>query len=159
MKAEALFWQQCSQAVTADGSVDAQRLMELVIATYRVHESDYDEIERCAETLLRENHRLRGNMSALSQAFDGQQRLFEIIFNNLPLGLSVFDADQRLTLSNIRFGQLFGLTQDDVTAGATIADLIDKMRGAEGAGAKAARRAGRHSSATATSSNIRRQGW
>ncbi|RWX18896.1 EAL domain-containing protein [Rhizobium hidalgonense] len=159
MKAEALFWQQCSQAVTADGSVDAQRLMELVIATYRVHESDYDEIERCAETLLRENHRLRGNMSALSQAFDGQQRLFEIIFNNLPLGLSVFDADQRLTLSNIRFGQLFGLTQDDVTAGATIADLIDKMRGAEGAGAKAARRAGRHSSATATSSNIRRREW
>jgi len=159
MKAEALFWQQCSQAVTADGSVDAQRLMELVIATYRVHESDYDEIERCAETLLRENHRLRGNMSALSQAFDGQQRLFDIIFNNLPLGLSVFDADQRLTLSNIRFGQLFGLTQDDVTAGATIADLIDKMRGAEGAGAKAARRAGRHSSATATSSNIRRREW
>ncbi|EJC78633.1 diguanylate cyclase (GGDEF) domain-containing protein [Rhizobium leguminosarum bv. trifolii WSM2297] len=157
MKAEALFWQQCSQAITADGSVDAHRLMELVIATYRVHENDYDEIERSAETLLRENHALRGNMSALSQAFDGQQRLFEIIFNNLPLGLSVFDADQRLTLSNIRFRQLFGLTQDDVTAGATIADLVDKMRGAEGA--KAARRAGRHSSATANSSSIRRREW
>ncbi|ACI54301.1 diguanylate cyclase/phosphodiesterase with PAS/PAC sensor(s) [Rhizobium leguminosarum bv. trifolii WSM2304] len=159
MKAEALFWQQCSQAVTADGSVDAQRLMELVIATYRVHESDYDEIERSAETLLRENHALRGNMSALSQAFDGQQRLFEIILNNLPLGLSVFDADQRLTLSNIRFGQLFGLTQADVTPGATIADLIDKMRGAEGTGSKPGRRAGRHSSAAVKSSGIRRREW
>ncbi|MBB6220802.1 putative bifunctional diguanylate cyclase/phosphodiesterase [Rhizobium leguminosarum] len=159
MKAEALFWQQCSQAVSADGSVDAQRLMELVIATYRVHESDYDEIERSAETLLRENHALRGNMSALSQAFDGQQRLFEIILNNLPLGLSVFDADQRLTLSNIRFGQLFGLTQADVTPGATIADLIDKMRGAEGTGAKPGRRAGRHSSAAVKSSGIRRREW
>ncbi|WHO72158.1 bifunctional diguanylate cyclase/phosphodiesterase [Rhizobium sp. BT03] len=157
MKAEALFWQQCSQAVTADGSVDAQRLMELVIATYRVHESDYDEIERSAETLLRENHALRGNMSALSQAFDGQQRLFEIILNNLPLGLSVFDADQRLTLSNLRFRQLFGLTQDDVIPGATIDDLIDKMRGAEGA--RASRRAGRQSSEAANSSSIRRREW
>lgn len=159
MKAEALFWQQCSQAVTADGSVDAQRLMELVIATYRVHESDYDEIGRSAETLLRDNHALRGNMSALSQAFDGQQRLFEIILNNLPLGLSVFDADQRLTLSNIRFSQLFGLTQADVTPGVTIADLIDKMRGAEGASAKLGRRAGRHSSAAVKSSGIRRREW
>ncbi|MBX5168969.1 MULTISPECIES: EAL domain-containing protein [unclassified Rhizobium] len=159
MKAEALFWKQCSQAVMADGSVDARRLMELVIATYRVHESDYDEIERSADTLLRENHALRGNISALSQAFDGQQRLFEIILNNLPLGLSVFDADQRLTLSNIRFAQLFGLTQDDVAAGATIADLTDKMRGAEGASAKPGRRVGRHSSATTKRSSIRRREW
>ncbi|MDC7743810.1 putative bifunctional diguanylate cyclase/phosphodiesterase [Rhizobium binxianense] len=159
MKAEALFWQQCSQAVTADGTVDAQRLMELVIATYRVHENDYDEIERSAETLLRENHALRGNISALSQAFDGQQRLFEIILNNLPLGLSVFDADQRLTLSNIRFGQLFGLTQDDVVVGVTITDLIGKMRGMEGTSAKHGRRTRRHSAVTVKSSGIRRREW
>ncbi|MGO7209726.1 putative bifunctional diguanylate cyclase/phosphodiesterase [Rhizobium ruizarguesonis] len=159
MKAEALFWRQCTEAVTADGSIDAQRLMDLVIATYRVHESDYDEIERSAETLLRENHALRGNISALSQAFDGQKKLFEIILNNLPLGLSVFDADQRLTLSNIFFRQLFDLTEEDVTAGATIADLTAKMRGTENATAKPGRRTGRHSSATARSSRIRRREW
>ncbi|MBY5401744.1 putative bifunctional diguanylate cyclase/phosphodiesterase [Rhizobium leguminosarum] len=159
MKAEALFWQQCTQAVTDDGSIDAQRLMDLVIATYRVHESDYDEIERSAETLLRENHALRGNILALSQAFDGQTKLFEIILNNLPLGLSVFDADQRLTLSNIRFRQLFGLTEDDVTAGATIADLTAKMRGRESADAKLRRRSGRQSSATARRGSIRRREW
>ncbi|MBB4444008.1 MULTISPECIES: putative bifunctional diguanylate cyclase/phosphodiesterase [Rhizobium] len=157
MKAEALFWQQCTQAVTDDGSIDAQRLMDLVIATYRVHESNYDEIERSVETLLRENHVLRGNVSALTQAFDGQKKLFEIILNNLPLGLSVFDADQRLTLSNIRFRQLFGLTQEDLTAGATITDLTAKMRGRENA--KPGRRTGRHSSATARSSSLRRREW
>ncbi|MBY5815183.1 putative bifunctional diguanylate cyclase/phosphodiesterase [Rhizobium leguminosarum] len=157
MKAEALFWQQCTQAVTDDGSIDAQRLMDLVIATYRVHESNYDEIERSVETLLRENHVLRGNMSALSQAFDGQKKLFEIILNNLPLGLSVFDADQRLTLSNTRFRQLFGLTQKDLSAGATIADLTAKMRGTEST--KPGRRTGRHSAATARSSSLRRREW
>ncbi|TCA37120.1 EAL domain-containing protein [Rhizobium leguminosarum bv. viciae] len=159
MKAEALFWRQCTEAVTADGSIDAQRLMDLVIATYRVHESDYDEIERNVETLLRENHVLRGNILALSQAFDGQKKLFEIILNNLPLGLSVFDADQRLTLSNIRFRQLFDLTDEDVIAGATITDLTAKMRGTESASAKPGRRTGRHSSATARSSRIRRREW
>ncbi|MBY5545521.1 EAL domain-containing protein [Rhizobium leguminosarum] len=157
MKAEALFWQQCTQAITDDGSIDAQRLMDLVIATYRVHESNYDEIERNVETLLRENHVLRGNMSALGQAFDGQKKLFEIILNNLPLGLSVFDADQRLTLSNTRFRRLFGLTQEDLTAGATIADLTAKMRGTEST--KPGRRTGRHSSATARSSSLRRREW
>ena len=159
MKAEALFWRQCTEAVTADGSIDAQRLMDLVIATYRVHESDYDEIERSAETLLRENHALRGNISALSQAFDGQKKLFEVILNNLPLGLSVFDADQRLTLSNIRFRQLFDLTDEDVIAGATIADLTAKMRGTESASTKPGRRTGRHSSATARSNSLRRREW
>ncbi|NKM27593.1 putative bifunctional diguanylate cyclase/phosphodiesterase [Rhizobium laguerreae] len=157
MKAEALFWQQCTQAVTDDGSIDAQRLMDLVIATYRVHESNYDEIERSVETLLRENHVLRGNMSALSQAFDGQKKLFEIILDNLPLGLSVFDADQRLTLSNTRFRQLFGLTQKDLSAGATIADLTAKMRGTEST--KPGRQTGRHSAATARSSSLRRREW
>ncbi|CAN7274182.1 putative bifunctional diguanylate cyclase/phosphodiesterase [Rhizobium leguminosarum] len=159
MKAEALFWQQCTQAVTDDGSIDAQRLMDLVIATYRVHESNYDEIERSVETLLRENDVLRGNISALSQAFDGQKKLFEIILNNLPLGLSVFDADQRLTLSNTRFRQLFDLTEEDVTAGATIADLTAKMRGTENATAEPGRRTGRHSSASARSSRLRRREW
>ena len=159
MKAEALFWRQCTEAVTADGSIDAQRLMDLVIATYRVHESDYDEIERSAETLLRENHALRGNISALSQAFDGQKKLFEVILNNLPLGLSVFDADQRLTLSNIRFRQLFDLTDEDVIAGATIADLTAKMRGTESVSTKPGRRTERHSSATARSNSLRRREW
>ncbi|MBY5412864.1 EAL domain-containing protein [Rhizobium leguminosarum] len=159
MKAEALFWQQCTQAVTDDGSIDAQRLMDLVIATYRVHESNYDEIERSVETLLRENDVLRGNISALSQAFDGQKKLFEIILNNLPLGLSVFDADQRLTLSNTRFRQLFDLTEEDVTAGATIADLTAKMHGTENATVEPGRRTGRHSSASARSSRLRRREW
>ena len=159
MKADALFWQQCTQAVTDDGSIDAQRLMDLVIATYRSHESDYDEVERSAETLLEENRALRDRISAASHAFNEQKKLFEIVLNNLPLGLSVFGADQRLTLSNVRFRQLFGLAEEDVAVGTTIADLISKTRGTEHAGPKPGRRAKRHTSATAKSGRIRRREW
>ncbi|MFS8144491.1 putative bifunctional diguanylate cyclase/phosphodiesterase [Rhizobium sp. BR 249] len=159
MKAETLFWQQCAQAVTDDGSIDAQRLMDLVIATYRRHESDYGEIERSAETLLSENHAMRGEISAVTQAFDEQKRLFEVVLNNLPIGLSVFDADQRLRLSNTRFRQLFGLRRADVDAGATIADLIGRIRGAESIWTTPEQRSRKHSSARAKNDSLRRREW
>ncbi|OWV88546.1 diguanylate cyclase [Rhizobium sp. R635] len=159
MKAETLFWQQCAQAVTDDGSIDAQRLMDLVIATYRRHESDYGEIERSAETLLTENHAMRGEISAVTQAFDEQKRLFEVVLNNLPIGLSVFDADQRLRLSNTRFRQLFGLRRADVDAGATIADLIGRIRGAESICTTPEQRSRKHSSARAKNDSLRRREW
>ncbi|EJZ23035.1 EAL domain-containing protein [Rhizobium sp. Pop5] len=159
MKAQALFWQQCNQAVSDDGSIDAERLMELVIATYRGYESDYDEIERSSETLLRENHALRGNVSAVNQAFDEQKKLFEIVLNNLPLGLSVFDADQRLSLSNTRFRQLFGLKREDVLPGAAIGDLIGKIRGTESVGAKPRRRSRKPFPTTTRSGSFRQREW
>ncbi|OWV67751.1 diguanylate cyclase [Rhizobium sp. R339] len=159
MKAETLFWQQCAQAVTADGSIDAQRLMDLVIATYRSHESDYGEIERSVETLLRETRALKGEVASVTQAFAEQKELFEVILDNLPLGLSVFDADQRLSFSNTRFRQLFGLKREDVDAGATIADLIGRIRGTESAGARPDQRSRKHSTATARNDSLRRREW
>ncbi|WP_454848843.1 putative bifunctional diguanylate cyclase/phosphodiesterase [Rhizobium binxianense] len=159
MIAETLFWQQCAQAVNDDGSIDAQRLMDLVIATYRGHESDYDEIERSAELLLRENRELKGTIAATSKMLDEQRKLFEIVLNNLPLGLSVFDADQRLTLSNIRFRQLFGLTESDARPGTLIAELIGKTRGTERIAAKTSRRLRKSPDPLTKSDHIRRREW
>jgi diguanylate cyclase (GGDEF)-like protein len=159
MKAETLFWQQCAQAVNDDGSIDAQRLMDLVIATYRSHESDYDEIERSAELLLQENRELKGTIAATSKMLGEQAKLFEIILDNLPLGLSVFDADQRLRLSNIRFRQLFGLTESDARPGAAIAALIGKTRGAERIVAKTSRRLRESHDPLTKSGRIRRREW
>jgi len=158
MKAETLFWQQCTQAVDEDGSIDAEHLMDLVIATYRGHESDYSEIERSAETLLAENRELRTTVGFTRQALAEQRELFEIVLNNLPLGLSVFGADQRLTLSNLRFRQLFGFADDDVMPGTAIADLMRKTRGTEQAHARTrGRREGQETSSKA--GRIRRREW
>ncbi|MGR9168943.1 putative bifunctional diguanylate cyclase/phosphodiesterase [Rhizobium sp. KDH_Rht_773_N] len=159
MKAESLFWQQCTQAVTDDGSIDAEHLMELVIATYRSHESDYEEIERSAEALLAENRELKNAFGLTTQALAEQRKLFEIVLNNLPLGLSVFDADQRLTLSNLRFCQLFGFSGDDVAPGATIADLKRKTRGSEQADARPRGRKEGQQAASKAGRRIRRREW
>lgn len=159
MKAEALFWQQCAQAVDDDGSIDAQRLMDLVIAAYRSHESDYDEIERSAAQLLRENRALKSNIAITSKALTEQKELFEIVLNNLPLGLSVFDADQRLMLSNIRFRQLFGLTESDARPGTTITELIGKTRGRERVAAKTSRRLKDSPDSPTRAGRIKRREW
>ncbi|MBB3657365.1 diguanylate cyclase (GGDEF)-like protein [Rhizobium sp. BK650] len=158
MKAETLFWQQCAQAVNEDGSIDAEHLMELVIAAYRSHQGEYDEIEHSAKTLLNENRKLKNAISSSTQALAEQRRLFEIVLNNLPLGLSVFDAGQRLTLSNRRFRQLFGFSEDDIAPGAKIADLMQKTRGREQTDA---RPRGKKESQEASSKTgrIRRREW
>lgn len=158
MRAEALFWQQCSEAVTDDGSVDAQRLMDLVINTYRLNDSDYEAIEKSAESLLLENAALKADAASASATLAQQQKLFEIVLNNLPLGLSVFGADQRLSLSNTRFRQLFNFTEKDVVPGTTIGALIRKTRGTEHPGAKSSRRSSGHAGAT-KGGRIRRREW
>jgi diguanylate cyclase (GGDEF)-like protein len=159
MDAEALFWQQCTTAVNDDGSVNAQRLMDLVVETYRNHLNDRSEMESLADSLSFENRELRDDLELSASALAAQKWLFEIVLNNLPLGLSVFDAEQRLTVSNVRFRQLFGFTESDVAPGTAIAGLIAKIKGAEHADTLSGVRARNKTSAAVEGARIRRREW
>jgi diguanylate cyclase (GGDEF)-like protein len=103
MEAEALFKRQCAASLNEDGTADGQRLIKLVLDTYR-----------------------KANRNLAEQS-----RLLEIVLNHLPLGLCIFDSSQRLVVSNIRFQQLFGLTGEDTQAGTSINSLIAKIDGLE----------------------------
>jgi diguanylate cyclase (GGDEF)-like protein len=130
MDAEALFRQQCAASLTQDGSVDAKRLMELVLETYREQRGGRNDMAN-GEGLSQENETLKSVLSSASRDLLEQRRLFEIVLNHLPLGLSVFDTRQRLIVSNIRFRQLFGFSEGDTQPGATIGSLIAKIDGVE----------------------------
>ncbi len=110
MEAEALFKRQCAASLNEDGTADGQRLIKLVLDTYR-----------------------KANRNLAEQS-----RLLEIVLNHLPLGLCIFDSSQRLVVSNIRFQQLFGLTAEDTQAGTSINSLIAKIDGLEKQDVKAA---------------------
>jgi diguanylate cyclase (GGDEF)-like protein len=159
MDAEALFWQQCTTAVNDDGSVNAQRLMDLVVETYRNHLNDRSEMESLADSLSFEVRELRDDLDLSASTLAAQKRLFEIVLNNLPLGLSVFDAEQRLTVSNVRFRQLFGFTESDVAPGTAIAGLIAKIKGTEHADTLSGVRARNKTSAAVEGARIRRREW
>ena len=51
-------------------------------------------------------------------------RRFDTALNNMPHGLAMFDADQRLVVINQRLIEIFGLAHDDDRLGQTIRELV-----------------------------------
>jgi diguanylate cyclase (GGDEF)-like protein len=131
MEAEALFRRQCAEALNEDGTADAQRLIALVLDTYRNRADSISHLEQHANLTTVENDALHTALSAANSFLAEQRRLFEVVLNHLPLGLSLFDTNQRLIVSNIRFQQLFGFAEQDTTPGTSIGSLIAKIAGAE----------------------------
>lgn len=44
--------------------------------------------------------------------------------NSMPHGLSMFDADERLTICNTLYYSMYGLSADDVTPGSTLSEIL-----------------------------------
>ncbi|WP_111561078.1 putative bifunctional diguanylate cyclase/phosphodiesterase [Rhizobium sp.] len=154
MEAEALFRRQCAASLNEDGTTDGQRLVRLVIDTYREQAGSIRSLERQANLTLEENEALQVLLNQANRSLTEQSHLLEIVLNHLPLGLCIFDSEQRLIVSNIRFQQLFGLEADDTRAGTSISSLIAKIDGLEKPEVRAATREGR-----ADGGRIRRREW
>lgn len=157
-KAEALFRTQCAEAVDAQGVVDATQLMDLVVQTYRRHLADLTHVTGRIQTLELRNSELAEELGSTAATLGSRDKLFDIILHNMPLGLSVFDAEQRLTLSNMRFRQLFGLAEEEVIPGAALASLMIRVRGKESSSTRrlSAREGGER---LPKGSKIRRREW
>ncbi|QPB20785.1 EAL domain-containing protein [Rhizobium sp. 007] len=89
MDADTLFWQQCTQAVNNDGSVDAKRLMALVIETYRSHGRNHALFALVLD-----------NLPLGLSVFDSAQRL--ILCNDRFRQLFGFSADQAVPGVSVR---------------------------------------------------------
>ncbi|CCM74955.1 putative bifunctional diguanylate cyclase/phosphodiesterase [Rhizobium mesoamericanum] len=139
MEAEALFRQQCMTAINEDGTANAQRLMALAVETYRLQAGKKRAAEDRAQRLAKKNGELKGSLSSIREDLAEQKRLFGIVLDNLPQGLSVFDSEQRLIVCNIRFRQLFGFSAEEALPGSAMGSLIAKIRGTERAEKKVSR--------------------
>ena len=53
-----------------------------------------------------------------------QNVLFETAIHHLPVGLSMFDADQRLIMCNPAYRKLYGLTEIDTRHGKTFSEIV-----------------------------------
>lgn len=154
MEAEALFRRQCNSAIQEDGSADARQLVSLVVNTYRSHNRQARELEDRAQALIAENETLRGLLVSTSHTASEWQQLFDVVLSNLPLGLSVFDAEQRLSTCNIRFRQLFGFDENDTVPGRSMRSLIAKIAGKEQSAEGV-----RPKTATADGNSLRHREW
>jgi diguanylate cyclase (GGDEF)-like protein len=154
MQAEALFKRQCAEAVNDDGTVDELRLIALVLDTYRDQTASISRLEQKGNRATETNGNLQAALLSVEGDLAAQRRLLQTVLNHLPLGFSVFDSTQQLVLSNIRFQQLFGLTDNDALPGAAISSLIAKIEGIEDSDGRATKR-----ETISDNGRIRRREW
>lgn len=59
------------------------------------------------------------------QASDAQAPKLDVILDNTPIGISVFDRDQRLVASNKRYAEIYGFTPDQAALGTPLSEIVE----------------------------------
>jgi diguanylate cyclase (GGDEF)-like protein len=77
---------------------------------------------------------------ALAAALTLKNMTLDAALNNMSFGLAMFDADLRLSVSNSRFAELYGLGPEAVTSGAALASIEGGLTAAGVVSAKQAER-------------------
>lgn len=72
------------------------------------------------------DHKLSEQMLA-RQAADLRRinEYFESAINNMPQGICLFDADQRVTVANSRYAELYKLTAEEIQPGTTLQEILE----------------------------------
>ena len=66
-----------------------------------------------------------GILESKSRELEQTNRRFDIALSNMPSGLVMFDADQKIVISNFRFREMYGLKEDQVRSGTSLKDLLE----------------------------------
>ncbi len=53
------------------------------------------------------------------------RRQFDAVLDNISQGVTFFDRDQRLLVSNRRYGEIYGLAAEQTRAGTSLTDILD----------------------------------
>ena len=88
--------------------------------------------------LFRNHHALgqaRADEDRARHLLDQSQR-FDVALAHISQGLSMFDAEQRLTVSNKRYAEIYGLTEEETQPGTTLRTILER-RVASGKGSEA----------------------
>ena len=65
-------------------------------------------------------------MSSLEQAVEKRTRELNAVITNMPQGLCMFDANQKLVVSNGRYAEIYGLDLQHLTPGTPLRTLFDR---------------------------------
>jgi diguanylate cyclase (GGDEF)-like protein/PAS domain S-box-containing protein len=82
---------------------------------------DITEREKLACRLEQQNELLRKREAELAL----QNARFDAAINNMTQGLCLFDAEKRIIVANRRYGELYGLTPEQVKAGTALKDILE----------------------------------
>jgi diguanylate cyclase (GGDEF)-like protein len=119
------------------GAVDVSALVRLVSATYEQQESDRQRTDRSIALMIDELDQLNRRLETLVEdrttalreregELQEQNLRFDAALNNMSQGLLMFDSAARLVISNRRYLEMYGLTDDQVQRGTTVKQLLER---------------------------------
>ncbi|MES0071328.1 EAL domain-containing protein [Mesorhizobium sp. LNJC394B00] len=80
---------------------------------------------------------LEGELRTTIAALEGQTLRFETAIENISQGICLFDADERLILSNRRYAEIYRIAPEELRPGVTLSEIVER-RVAAGTAATAA---------------------
>jgi diguanylate cyclase (GGDEF)-like protein len=131
-----LFAQQIAKATAADGTVDVARLSELVNGAYEDLDRDRRRTDRSMSLMIEEidavNRRLEGlveertrELRAREIDLQAQNVRLDAALSNMSQGLTMFDVEGRLIMSNGRYLEMYRLQAGDVRPGMLLREVVE----------------------------------
>ncbi|HWB46619.1 MAG TPA: PAS-domain containing protein [Hyphomicrobiaceae bacterium] len=70
-----------------------------------------------------------GELEMANDRFRGQNTLLDAALENMPQGLAMFDANERVVVANDRYADLLGLAREDVLPGTPLTKIVERRMG------------------------------
>ena len=132
-----LLGQQIAKAAVETGSVDLDKLYQLVAAAYEDFDRDRRRTDRSISLMIEEIDAIQRNLEqtvvertkelrAREAELQAQNLRFDAAVSNMSQGLAMFDSDMRLLIFNQRFLTIYGLKTGDLKPGDPFRHLLKR---------------------------------
>jgi diguanylate cyclase (GGDEF)-like protein len=131
-----LLARQVAKATKSSGELDLEALYALVSGAYEQSDSDRQRTDRSISLMITELEQLNRGLDQLVRErttalrereaeLQAQNLRFDAALENMPHGLTMFDRNERLTVSNTRYREMYNLTPDQTQRGATLRSVLE----------------------------------
>jgi diguanylate cyclase (GGDEF)-like protein len=136
-----LFSRQLAKATKPCGSIDLDRLGQLVSGAYDQAHQDRRRSDRSIALMIEELDRLNRGLERLveertvalrqrEEELRAQNVRFDAALNNMSQALLMFDSTARLVISNHRYQEMYALSPESVKPGSPLRKLLEHRRDA-----------------------------
>lgn len=112
-----LLARQVSKATSADGTIDVDKLLQLISAAYRDHERDRRRGDHANSLMAQE-------LEDALTAIELQNIRFKAALDNMAHGICLFDKAARMAVCNRRFREMYDLPEEESKPGDNLIALL-----------------------------------
>jgi diguanylate cyclase (GGDEF)-like protein/PAS domain S-box-containing protein len=118
------FARQVARARGADGTIDIDALRALICRSYVKAEQGRRRGARAMGLMAEELQQANRKLSRLVEDLGVQGLRFEAALENMPFGLIMYDAEERVVVVNRRLCEVAGVPQESIRPGMTLREVL-----------------------------------